>query len=95
MLEAVGISFWVIHSIWFALALAFFPRLTMLFAGICFAPYTGVLFWLGWVFTPRLTVAILATFFYFATNPVLCVLVWMWALCGEAGEKKCTCEFKN
>ena len=45
------------------------------------------LWWLGWIFAPRLLVAILATTAYWDTNPVLCVLAWIWALCFETGEK--------
>lgn len=88
MLESAGINFWQVHSILFVIAMFFLPRLTMLFAGICFMPFTGILFWLGWLFTPRLTVAILATFFYFTTNPILCIITWLWALGGESTEKK-------
>jgi len=59
----------------------------MLFSSICFAPFAGVLFWFGWVFVPRLTVAILASWFYFQTNPILCIFVWLWAFAGEGIEK--------
>lgn len=83
-----AINFWDIHGVWFIIFMMLFPRLTMLFTGICFAPFAGVLFWFGWVLAPRITVAILATWFYFHTNPVLCILAWIWALAGEASEKK-------
>jgi hypothetical protein len=77
------------HWFWFMFFMAFFPRLTMLFTGICTAGWSHiVLFWFGWVLTPRLTVAILATFFYFHTNPVVCIFTWLWALGGEGAEKK-------
>jgi hypothetical protein len=85
-------NFWHVHGIFFILFLCFFPRLTMLFSGICFGPLAGIFFWLGWAFAPRLTVAILATVFYFKTNPILCILTWVWALCGESGEKKTASE---
>lgn len=81
-------DFWQYHSWLFILAMFFFPRLTMLFGGICSMAFAGVLFWFGWVLAPRLTVAIIATFLYFPTNPVLCVFTWLWALSGEAGEKR-------
>ena len=81
-------DFWHVHGIWFIIFMCFFPRLTMLFAGICFGPFSGILFWIGWLLTPRLTVAILATIVYFHTNPVLCVFTWLWALGGESAEKK-------
>ena len=80
-------SFWAVHGIFFIFFLFFFPRLTMLFTGIAFA-WSGFLFWLGWVFAPRLTVAILATNVYWHTNPVLCILAWLWALGGETAEKR-------
>jgi len=83
-------NFWQYHGILFCLFMMLFPRLTMLIAGICFAPFAGFLFWLGWIFLPRMTVAILATIFYFATNPILCVFVWLWACCGEVEKKQIT-----
>jgi hypothetical protein len=77
-------NFWDNHSILFVLAMMFFPRLTMLFA----TSYGGGLFyWLGWLFLPRVTVAIIATVLYWETNPVLVVLTFLWALCGEGAEK--------
>ena len=81
-------DFWAVHGILFCISLAFFPRLTMLFTGICFASFAGILFWVGWVLAPRLTVAILASWFYFHTNPILCVFVWLWAFAGESVEKR-------
>ncbi|MCX7122069.1 MAG: hypothetical protein NTV32_00030 [Gammaproteobacteria bacterium] len=80
-------SFWAIHGIFFIFFLFFFPRLTMLFTGIAFA-WSGLLFWLGWIFAPRLTVAILATSVYWHTNMILCILAWLWALGGETFEKR-------
>ena len=80
-------DFWQYHSILFIIAMCLFPRITMLLSGICFMPFAGVLFWLGWVFLPRLSVAIIATFLYFPTNPILCVFTWIWALAGEQKEK--------
>jgi len=55
----------------------------MLFATV----WGGLLWWLGWIFTPRLTVAILATIHYANTNTVLVVFAWIWALMGEGAEK--------
>jgi hypothetical protein len=48
----------------------------------------GILAWIGWLFVPHLTVAILATNFYWDTNPVLCVIAWFVAIGGTAGEGK-------
>jgi hypothetical protein len=81
------VDFWTVHSILFILVMFFFPRLTMLFSGIAFA-IGGPLFWIGWLLVPRLTVAILATSIYWSTNPILCVLTWIWALGGETTEKE-------
>jgi len=44
-------------------------------------------FFLGWLFLPRITVAILATNFYWHTNPFLCIMAWIWAVVGEGIEK--------
>lgn len=88
-MEASLIDFWNLHGFWFVFFMCFFPRLTMLFTGIAFMPYAGVLYWFGWVLAPRLTVAIIATFMYFHTNPILCVITWLWAIGGESSEKKC------
>jgi len=87
MLEQAGIDFWEVHSIVFVICMLMFPRVTMLISSICFAPWFGGLAWLGWVFAPRLTVAIFASIFYFNTNPVLCVFTWLWAVTGEGTEK--------
>ncbi|TWT79910.1 hypothetical protein CA13_13190 [Planctomycetes bacterium CA13] len=77
-------DFWDNHSLLFVLAMFFFPRLTMLFA----TTYGGgFLYWLGWLFAPRLTVAIIATMLYGDTNIVLVVLTWFWAIGGESTEK--------
>ena len=86
-MQALGIDFWAIHGFWFVVFMCLFPRLTMLFTSICFMPFAGPLFWVGWVLAPRLTVAIIATFLYFQTNPVLCVFTWIWAMSGESTEK--------
>ncbi len=76
-------GFWQHHGIWFVIFMFFFPRLTMLFATV----WGGWLWWVGWLFAPRLTVAIIATTFYWQTNMVLVVFTWIWALGLESGEK--------
>jgi len=63
----------------------FFPRLTLLFSSVAFG---GLFWWLGFIFAPRLLVAILATTAYWQTNTVLVVLTWIWAVGGESAEKK-------
>jgi hypothetical protein len=78
------VDFWSVHSVWFLIFLFFFPRLTLVFSHVATG---GVFWWLGWVFAPRVLVAVLATSHYWHTNPILCVLAWLWALGGESAEK--------
>lgn len=87
-------NFWQVHGIFFILFLCLFPRLTMLCTGIFFS-WMSPLFFFGWLLIPRLTVAILATSVYFDTNPVLCVITWIWALSGESTEKKVCTSYRN
>jgi len=76
-------NFWDVHTIFFLFFITFFPRLTMLFAvHMSF----GLLAWVGWLFAPHLTVAILATQYYWQTNPILCIIAWFVALAGTGGE---------
>lgn len=78
-------DFWDIHGILFLFFATFFPRLTMLFA--VSVPF-GFLAWLGWVFAPHITIAVLATEYYWTTNPVLCIIAWFIAFAGTGGETK-------
>jgi hypothetical protein len=77
-------DFWTYHGLGFIFCMFFFPRLTMLFATTV---GSGALYWLGWFIAPRLTVAIIATSYFWQTNVILCILTWMWALAGESTEK--------
>lgn len=77
------INFWDVHGLIFVLFMFFFPRLTMLFA----TAWGGPLWWVGWLFAPRLTVAIVATSLYWDSNTVLVIIAWIWALAGEGTEK--------
>ncbi len=77
-------SFWDVHGVFFLVAMFFFPRLTLLFSSVASG---GLLWWLGFIFTPRLLVAILATSGYWSTNPFLVILTWFWAVGGESCEK--------
>ena len=77
-------NYWDHHGLFFLLFITLFPRLTLLFSSV---PFGGVLWWLGLIFAPRLTVAILATLAYWEMNPVLVVISWLVALSGESGEK--------
>jgi hypothetical protein len=78
-------DFWQIHGWLFIIAMGFFPRLTLLLSSVVSG---GIFWWLGWLFTPRLLVAILATISYGHTNTFLVVLTWIWTLVGESTEKK-------
>lgn len=78
-------DFWQVHGLLFLFFATFFPRLAMLFA--VSVPF-GLLAWAGWLFAPHLTVAILATQYYWQTNPVLCIIAWFIALAGTGGETK-------
>jgi hypothetical protein len=78
-------DFWHVHTIFFLIFVTFFPRLTMLFATTA---VFGPLAWLGWLFAPHLTVAVLATQYYWNTNPILCMIAWFVAFAGTSGEAK-------
>lgn len=78
-------NFWDIHGVFFLIFIALFPRLTMLVAVTI--PF-GWLIWLGWLLVPHLTVAILATQYYWETNPILCIISWFFAFAGTGGEAK-------
>jgi hypothetical protein len=77
-------DYWDHHGIFFLIFIALFPRLTLLFSGI---PIGGLLGWLGWLFAPRLLVAIFATLTYWYQNPILVVIAWLVAFGGESSEK--------
>ena len=77
------VNFWDIHGLFFIFFMCFFPRLTLLFATV----WGGFLWWLGLIFVPRITVAILATLTYWNTNPIIVIFAWIWALAGETIEK--------
>jgi uncharacterized membrane protein YGL010W len=77
-------NFWDVHGIWFLIFMCFFPRLTLLFSSVVTG---GLLWWLGFIFAPRLLVAILATNAYWHTNTILVVITWIWAFSGESAEK--------
>lgn len=77
------VSFWQVHGFWFIFFMMFFPRLTLLFA----TAWGGFFWWIGLIFAPRLTVAILATMIYWHTNPILVVITWLWAFIGETASK--------
>ncbi len=78
-------DFFVRHGYLFLICIAFFPRLTLLFSSVASG---GLVWWLGFIFCPRILVAILATLAYFKTNPILVVIAWIVALSGETLEKR-------
>ncbi len=78
-------NFFEHHGIIFLICIAVFPRLTLFFASTM---SFGILGWLRFIFTPHLLVAILATTYYWHTNPVLCVISWVVALGGTGAEGK-------
>lgn len=77
-------NYWDHHGILFLVFITIFPRLTLLFSSVAFG---GFLWWLGFIFAPRILVAVLATMAYLDSNPVLVVISWFVALSGESTEK--------
>jgi hypothetical protein len=72
-------NFWMAHGVWLLIFMALFPRITMIVATM---HPIGWLSWLGWLFTPRILAAILATHYYWDTNPILVIItlvVAFWA----------------
>jgi len=76
-------NFWDVHGIVFLICITFFPRLTLLFSSVLTG---GLLWWLGFIFTPHLLVAILATYHYWDTNIVLVIISWFVAFGGTKTE---------
>ncbi len=77
-------NFWDHHGFLFLFFITLFPRLTLLFSSVAFG---GIFWWLGFLFAPRVLVAVLATMSYFNSNPLLVVISWIVALSGESTEK--------
>lgn len=82
-------NYWDAHGLLFIISLFLFPRASLLISGLMFGSpiFGGLLWWCGWIFVPRLLVAVLATSGFWETNPVLVVLAWIWALGGDGAEK--------
>ncbi len=78
------VNFWDVHGFLFLIFIAIFPRLTLLFSSV---PFGGIFWWLGFFFSPRLLVAVLATVTYWNTNKVLVIISWLFAIGGEGSEK--------
>ncbi len=83
-LEFGTTDFWQRHGAVFLVLITLFPRLTLLFSSV---PFGGVFWWLGFLFAPRILVAMLATLTYWSSNPILVTLAWLVALGGESSEK--------
>ncbi|MFA5311724.1 MAG: hypothetical protein WC375_00230 [Methanomassiliicoccales archaeon] len=79
MYSSFGIDFWSVHSGLFLISMLFFPRLTLLFA----TAWGGGWWWIGWFFAPRFMAALLATVFYWDTNPELVIVSWLAAIAGN------------
>lgn len=77
-------NFFEHHSVITLICLALFPRLTLLIASFSTG---GVLWWLGWIFSPHFLVAILSLH-YWDTNPVLVVVAWLVGFGGTITESK-------
>ncbi len=78
------VDFFENHGLFFLFFIAIFPRLTLLFSNIISG---GFLWWLSFIFCPRILVATMATMAYFKTNPMLVVISWLIAIPAEAAEK--------
>lgn len=78
------VDYWNNHGFFFLVFITLFPRLTLLFSSVVSG---GFLWWLAFIFSPRLLVAYLATVAYWQTNPLLVILSWIIALGGETSEK--------
>jgi hypothetical protein len=77
-------DYWSNHGFLFLVFIAAFPRLTLLFSSVITG---GFFWWLGWLFSPRLLVAVLATQAYWEKNPALVIASWLVAWGGETSEK--------
>jgi len=84
-------GYWTNNGLFLLIGFILFPRVTLLFCNIP----GNLLFWLGWFFIPRITVAIFATIYYLYTNPILVILSWIFAIGGESAEKKYTYNIKK
>ena len=84
--------YWDSHGVGLLIGLALLPRITLLVSSVATG---GLVWWLGWLFAPRILVAVLATVAYFNANPGLAAIAWLIALGGEFGEKHVWGRFKR
>ena len=80
-----NVNYFEKRGVLFLIFITFFPRLTLLLSSVASG---GILWWLSWLFFPRILVATLATFAYFQTNPILVTISWLVAFGGESFEKR-------
>jgi uncharacterized membrane protein YhaH (DUF805 family) len=83
-LELGNENYWGHHGIFLLFFLALFPRLTLLLSSLSTG---GLIWWLSWLFAPRVLVAVLATLSYWQQNPILVIMAWLIAIGGESSEK--------
>jgi hypothetical protein len=79
-----GQDFFVHHNLWHLLGWVVFPRMMFWFFSVMSG---GLFFWIGVLFVPRVMVAFCATYYYWDTNPILCIFSWFYAIGGEGFEK--------
>lgn len=84
-------NFFQHHEVITLICLAIFPRLTLLIASFVTG---GLLWWLGWIFAPRLLIAILAIPFFDA-NPVLVIIAWLLAFSGTSWEYRTVSRYNR
>ena len=77
-------NYWDNRGMVFLFFVTLFPRLTLLFSSVAFG---GFLWWLGFIFAPRILIAVLATIAYWEMNPFLVIVSWIVAFSGESSEK--------
>ena len=83
----MDINYWDNHN-WAFLQLLLwmaFPRISFIFISLMTG---GFFFWLGVIFVPRIMMAYWATYYYWDTNYILCIIAWFFVFCGESYEKK-------
>lgn len=78
-------DYWDSHGILFLIGLVVFPRLTLLFSGAAGIYFSGLVWWLGWLFLPRFAAALIGSLVYWETNPILVMGSWLVALSAAGG----------
>ena len=81
----MGIDYWLIHGVLYAIALVFFPRITVWFFS-CVSG--GIIFWIFFLLFPRFFIPIIAAAAYWDTNPILVILSFGVFWPTEVTEKK-------